>query len=342
MQTRNIIQSILLILLVGFQTVVGQDVNKTGTTAANFLKIGVGSRAIGMGGAFVAVADDATSMYWNPGGLASLTQTELIVNHTRWIADIGYTYMGLALPLPGLGTLGLNATAMTMDEMEVTRYGYEEGTGETFKAGSYAVGICFARNLTDRFAIGANIKYINEFISQSSASGWALDIGTLFVSPFRGIRLGASISNFGQKMQMTGEDLLVQKDPDETIHGNNESINAYLATDRFDLPLLLRVGLSGELINTNTLRLTWAVDGIHPNDNTEYLNAGIELALFNDLARLRGGLKSLYMEDGEEEFTLGGGLNLPVNRSMRLQADYAFESFVHLQEIHKLTLRLLF
>jgi len=330
--------SITIILLLNCAA--AQNINKTGTTAADFLKIGVGARAVGMGGAFVAIADDATSMYWNPGGLAQLNKTELIVNHSKWIADIGFTYFGFVIPIPRTGIVGFNVTAMTMDEMEVTTYGNENGTGQTFGAGSYAVGISFARKLTDQFSIGANIKYISEFISETSAGGLAMDIGTMFVTPFRDIRFGASISNFGQKMQMLGDDLLVQKDIDDFHHGNNESVNAYLATDEFDLPLLLRVGLSGEVINSPQLRLTWAIDGNHPNDNTEYLNLGFEIGMLNNMIMVRSGLKSLYMEDGEEQFALGAGLNLPLQAGMRVQADYAFESFVHLKPIHKFTIRL--
>ncbi|NOZ75684.1 MAG: PorV/PorQ family protein [FCB group bacterium] len=319
-----------------------QKVNKTGTTAAGFLKIGAGARAVGLGGAFVSLADDASAMYWNPSGITQLKSGELLVNRSQWIADIAFTYLGFVQPLPGIGTVGLQVTAMTMGEMEVTRYGYEEGTGETFRAGSYALGLTYARSLTDRFSIGGTVKYINEYISQSSASGLAIDLGTLFLTPFKDIRFGVSISNFGQKLQISGKDLLVNKDIDPLHNGNNESVNAYLATDRFDLPLLLRVGLSGELLNSPALRLTWAVDGIHPNDNSEYVNTGLELALLNNLVMLRGGLKSLYQQDGEEQFTLGAGLKVPVNRSMLMEADYAFESFIHLNNIHKLAIRIVF
>ncbi|RMF09155.1 MAG: hypothetical protein D6762_04315 [Candidatus Neomarinimicrobiota bacterium] len=320
----------------------GQKVNKTGTTAANFLKIGAGARAVGMGGAFTALANDASTLYWNPGGAAQLRQPELLVNRSRWIADIDFTYLGYVQPIPRVGTIGIQVTGMTMGAMEVTRYGYEEGTGETFRAGSYALGLTYARSLTDRFSLGGTVKYIHEFISQSTSSGLALDLGTLFQTPFRGIRFGVSISNFGQKLQMTGKDLLVNKDIDPIHHGNNESVNAYLSTDRFDLPLFLRVGLSGELVRSSALRLTWAVDGIHPNDNSEYLNLGMEAALFQDLVSVRAGLKSLYQQDREEGFTLGGGLKVPVNGSLLMEADYAFESLVHLNTVHKLAIRILF
>lgn len=248
--------TLLVIILSLLNLSFGQDVSKTGTTAAKFLSIGAGSRPVSMGGAFVAIADDASAMHWNVAGLAQLRRTELLVNYTEWLVDIRFTYTGVAVALGAGGTFGLDITAMTMDEMEVTDYGFEDGTGETFSAGSYAVGMAYSRQLTDRFSIGIKGKYIGEFISQSSATGVALDIGTLFITPFKDIRFGASISNFGQKMQMTGDDLLVPSDIAPNQEGNNESVTARLSTDRFDLPLLLRVGLAKK-------NLTGTRDGTH-------------------------------------------------------------------------------
>lgn len=323
----------------------GQDVTKAGTTAAKFLAIGAGSRAVSMGGAFVATADDATAMYWNVGGLARLTRPELLVNYTRWIADIAYTYFGFAYPLGSMGTVGINVVSMTMDEMRVTDYGVEgDYTGETFRAGSYAIGLAYARQITDRFSLGGNVKYIRESIAQCSAGALAVDLGTLFRTPFRGIRLGVSMNNFGQKMQMTGDDLLVLKDIDPTQEGNNESVNAVLETGKFDLPLLMRVGLAKDVVDNDAMRLTLAIDGMHPNDNTEYVNTGLELhiRMLGGGVFLRGGLKSLYMENGEEQFALGAGVAFPVAGGGYLNTDYAVESFVHLNLIHKFSLRLRF
>ena len=210
-------------------------VNKTGTTAAKFLSIGVGSKATGMGGAFTSIADDATAMYWNPAGLGFYNTKEVYFNHSNWIADISFDYFGFTVPINTKSVLGFNITSVTMDDMEVTRYGNEE-TGETFKASDYAFGSTYSINLTDRFSVGFNGKYIQQTISNSHARGFALDIGTLFMTPF-GFKLGTSISNFGQKLKMTGDDLLVGADVDENIDGNNESVTSVLSTDYFDLPL---------------------------------------------------------------------------------------------------------
>ena len=74
-------------------------VDKTGTTAAKFLHMNVGSRAVGMGGAFTSIANDATAMYWNPAGLGFHKVKEVFFNHSNWIADISYDYFGPPMPI---------------------------------------------------------------------------------------------------------------------------------------------------------------------------------------------------------------------------------------------------
>ncbi|MEK9138460.1 MAG: PorV/PorQ family protein, partial [Bacteroidota bacterium] len=189
-----------------------QKVTKVGTTAAKFLSIPVGARALGMGGAFVAVANDASAMYWNPSGLASITQSEAVFAHANWLADIDFNYGGVIMPMEDVGIIGVNFTSLSMAEMERTTEDRPEGTGQYFSAGSFAVGVSYAKKLTDWFSIGGNVKYINEHIWNSSATGFAVDVGTLFTTPFPGLKFGVAISNFGTKMRMTGDDLLVQKD----------------------------------------------------------------------------------------------------------------------------------
>ena len=313
-------------------------VDKTGTMAAKFLSTNIGSRAVGMGGAFTAVANDGSSMYWNPAGIGFNGLSGFYVNHSNWIADIAFDYFSVSFPIGKNRVLGLNITSVTMGDMEVTRYGNED-TGETFSASDHAFGITYALNLTDRFSIGLNGKFIQEKIANNHANGIALDLGTLFKTPY-GFRLGTSISNFGPKMRMTGDDLLVAVDIDETIYGNNESITGYLSTDEFDLPLVLRVGISNDLLIGKMTRMTWALDSNSPNDNKSHVNAGVEIGLMNDLLILRSGVNSLFLDDRESEISYGLGIRSPILKSQELYINYCFEILRHLGDTHQISLEI--
>jgi len=98
-------------------------IDKTGTTAAKFLTIGIGSRPAGLGNAFVSIADDPTAMYWNPAGISRLGGHEAIVNHNNWFAGISLDYSGAVIKLSDNAAFGANITMVSMEEIEVTRYG---------------------------------------------------------------------------------------------------------------------------------------------------------------------------------------------------------------------------
>ncbi len=330
----------LLMVMGSARMGVGRDVTKVGTTAATFLSISVGARALGMGGAFVSVANDASAMFWNVAGLAQLQRPQVIFNHSEWLANINFDYVGFVSPLGSAGVIGLSFTSLNMADMEQTTELNPEGTGVRFSVNSYAFALSGARKLTENFMIGFTGRYAREDIFNSHATGWAMDVGTLFITPFNGIRLGMSISNFGTKMQIRGDDLLIQVDPDPSISGNNQTINAFFQTDKFDMPLLFRVGLSMDLVNDEQNRFTIAIDGLHPNDNSESVNVGGEY-VFNNLFFLRGGYRALFQTDSEEGFTVGAGLNYRVSE-IGLHLDYAYEDFGRLNNIQKFTVALSF
>lgn len=335
-------KKILFIILVTTALAIGQGVTKVGTTAAPFLNVGIGARAIGMGGAYVSMANDATAMYWNPAGLALIPGNEAVFNHSEWIADISFDYAAVAINLGNAGVFGLHANFMTMGEMERTTELYPDGTGQKFNAGSYAMGISYARSLTDRFTFGMNVKYVREYILNSSASGLAVDVGTSFVTPFRGLRIGACISNFGTKMRMDGRDILVQHDIDPNREGSNDRINATLQTDAYDMPLNLRVGVSYNVLQDLKRHTLWlAVDAVHPSDNVEAVNVGAEYTLMN-MFSLRGGYNSLGAADSEKGLTVGGGIKYSFTANLALKMDYAYEAFNRLGNIQKFTLAMSF
>ncbi|MFA7228408.1 MAG: PorV/PorQ family protein [Melioribacteraceae bacterium] len=315
---------IYLFLLLPIAMTVGQS--KVGSTAAPFLNLAVGSRAVGMGGAFVASANDVSALYWNPAGIAFQQNNGTMFSSAKWFADINYNWSGAFLKLGDLGNIGLSVTYLDYGEMEITTLAAQDGTGQKFKANDMSISLTYASNLTDRFAIGGNVKYIQQKIWNTSASTIAVDLGVLFLSDIYGLRIGATISNFGAEMKMDGKDLLVQHDINQQIYGNNDQILATLNTDNFPLPLIFRIGLAMDLIKTEDHLFSIGVDALHPSDNDESLNLGAEY-VFNGWFALRGGYKSLLLHNSEEGLTLGFGVSYDFAPNLGLFVDYAYQKF---------------
>ncbi len=318
-----------------------KNVSNVGTTAAPFLQIGVGSRAVGMGGAFVATANDVSAMYWNPAGLGQLNSIEGIFVHSKWLADITFDYAGIVFPVTQYGTIGVNITTLNMGEMEVRTVDRPEGTGELFAASDLALGLAYGINLTNRFSIGFNLKYIQQQIWKEKASGFAIDMGTLYQTPVEGLRIGAALSNFGTDMKMTGNDLLVYHDVDPYQSGNNDQIFAQLQTDSWALPLLFQLGVAMDVIQNETHQLTVEADAVHPNDNTESMHLGMEYGL-NKQYFLRAGYRNLFLKDSEEGFTIGGGMALNFFGNFQASLNYAFADFGRLENAQRFSIRLRF
>ena len=316
------------------------NVSKKGTTAASFLSISQGARAAGMGSAFVAVANDWSAMYWNPAGIASLN-SGVIFDHTIWFADLGYNFIAGGLNLGSFGSLGMSLTSSSVGDMNVTTVDQPEGTGEVFNVSQVAFSIAYAINLTDNFSIGFNPKYVYERIWKMSAATWAMDIGVKYVTPFSGVVLGMAITNFGQKMHMTGENAIVLYDADPYSSANNGRIAAELQTNDWALPLNFQFGLAYTPKLGDMHRLTISVDALHPSDDYESLNAGGEYT-FNDFISFRGGYKALFLKEAEESFTLGVGFKQALVGDIALLADYSYMDFGRLKAVHKITVGMTF
>ncbi len=314
----------LLVFLLTTAFVMGQS--KIGSTAAPFLNIAVSPRAISMGGAFVGTANDVSALYWNPAGASRSNTNEAMFSHSRWFADINYNWAGAMLKLGGAGTVGLSLTYLDYGDIEVTTLAEQDGTGQFYSAHDLAMGLTYAYNLTDRFSLGGTVKYIQQKIWNSSASSIALDLGVLFHSDIYGLRIGATITNFGSAMRIDGKDLLVQHDIDPNSSGNNDQILANLQTDDFPLPLTFRIGLAMDVVDSDDHRVTLAADALHPNDNDESINVGLEY-IFSNLIAFRVGYKSLFLDNSEEGLTAGVGLNYDFTNDFGVRVDYAYQDF---------------
>lgn len=315
-----------------------ESISKTGTTSAQFLKIGANARGASMGNAFTAMSGGISSMYWNPAGMTSIRKMEAIFLNSDWIAGIDYNYAAFGLNMGNNGIIGLSMTSLSTPEDVVRTVEKPNGTGEYFDANDLAINLSYARKLTNKFSMGGNIKYIRQNIWHANANSIAADLGALFITPFKDIRLGASLSNYGSDMQMSGRNQKFSVDPDPTNEGNVEFVNAAYETDKFPLPLIFRVGLSGEIINSDFSRLTFAIDALHPNDNVEWVNLGLEFAS-RDMFFLRGGISTLFREDTEEGLTLGSGFNyrLP-GSSTQIKLDYSYSEFGRLKDVQRLSI----
>jgi len=299
---------------------------KVGTSSSPFLGISIGPRAAAMGGTFAAVANDASTLYWNPGGISRLEKSQVLVSHTQWLVDTDFNWAGIVLNVGGGNAIGLSVTQLDYGEEEVTDELNQEGTGARWFASDLAVAVTYARSMTDRFSIGGSFKYIEQKIWNERASAVAFDIGLVFVTQFNDLRLGMSISNFGSDLKYDGKDLLKRIDTDPTNSGNNETIVAALKTDDWPLPLFFRVGLAYDLVRRAKTKVTLAADAFRPSDNTGVLNAGAEVAI-QDLLFLRGGYKSLFRDNSEEGLTLGAGLKYNLGAAGMISLDFAYADF---------------
>jgi len=320
----------------------GSSGTNVGTTAAAFLEIGVGARAQAMGGAFTAITQDATAMYWNTAGIGRLSGFEATFSHIDWILDANYDYFGIATSINEIFSVGANVTIFGVGEQPVRTVELVEGTGEFYTAQDVAIGVSLALNLTDRFSFGINAKFIDQRIWHSSATGFAIDVGAIYLTQFKGLQLGFSISNFGTDMQMSGRDLLNVVDPD-IINEGVDNISVDYETGSFALPLLFRFGVSYQLILSSiSSETTFAVDLLKPNNDQESVNLGMEYLIFNTLA-LRAGYRSLFLDENTGGLSLGVGLILsPSGSNFEVIVDYAYVDLGLLNAVHNFGLNLRF
>ena len=305
-------------------------IKKTAQTGLQFLKSDMSARSAGMGSAFAMVCNDATAMFHNPAGLAYVKSGfDAFVTYTPWIADISYNAGGLVYSLGSLGTVGLNFVSANYGTIIGTvvsdvAAGYEE-TGN-LDVGALSVGAVYARQLTDKFIVGGQVRYAYQHLGSSTiptaveeeteeieneVTGLAYEIGTIFYPGlFNSLRMGMSIKNFSPQFKYQEEAFQL---PLTFVMG--------FAVDAFEI-----LGMGG----SNSLLL--AMDAIHPRDYTERIHLGAEFVFLNMVA-LRAGYKFNY---DVESLSLGGGVKLGLG-GIGLKIDAAYSLMEDFNDVMRFT-----
>jgi hypothetical protein len=335
MNMRNL-KSAITPFVIGFMTVfttaVSMAQTKVGTTAAPFLGIGMGARAVAMGGAYTAISDDIYALYWNPAGVSQGTRIQTGFTYTQWLVGTQINWAGAIIPAGSFGSFGVSVTVLNYGTMEVTTFAQEDGTGETFTAQDLAAQLTWAKNLTDRFSVGLTAKLINQSIYTTSATGFALDVGFLFNTGLlkNGIRVGASISNFGTPMRLDGQGLTTNIALSPNENGAPQNIPVRYLTNEYSIPLTYRLGLAYDILRAPEGRFTVAFDAVNPNDNTQFVNLGAEYEWKNTIF-IRGGYNAIFEKEAEKAWTIGGGIKYGLGFAI-IKFDYTYQRFGRLND----------
>ncbi len=305
-----------------------QDFSRVGQAGFQFLKLPSSARQAGMGGINSSLGySGASSAFSNPAATVGVENIDISLNHVRWFADINYSSAAAARYFEGIGTIGVNVLFLDYGDMPRTenRPILQDGlpTGRvdvltdlgTVTAQDLAIGASIARRVTDQLHFGVNAKYISETLDDATVGAWAIDIGTVFYTGIRSLRVTMVGRNIG---------------PDTQIAEFDERIGYEPADIR--MPVNFSFGAAYDLLEggAGSMHLwTMAVEFVHPNDGPEKVNVGTEYS-FRDLLKLRAGYRYNYDEEG---LTLGTGVNAGVG-GYELSVGYAYWAFGKLGAVH--------
>ncbi len=304
-----------LVAPAGAQTTLGGQ--RVGTSSGDFLKIGMGAKAAAMGEAFIAIADDPSTLYWNPAGLALISDRAFLVSHTAWFTDVNIEYLAVAVPVDQLagGVVGMQVGGLSTDLDETTEL-EPDGTGRSFSYSDLVIGLGYARYFTDKFAFGTNVKLFREDLGSEVGGGvvtsWLADVGTVYHIGFRETNFAVVITNFGPDL-----------DPSEGYPRVTRTSGFARSQDTgfigFAPPTAFKIGLASTLYQTEDLKGVGTLEMNRPGDNAETLKLGTEFIVRDRLA-LRVGYNT-----NADELKFSGGAGFRIVRGQQYgQVDYAF------------------
>ena len=287
-----------LLLLFGLLALSFGALAAEGVDAGSFTRFGVGGRALGMGGAFVAVADDVTTTYWNPAGLVSSTGISLGGMYTnKFSADVNFQFVA-ATASWDVGRLGLSMVRQAIEDIPF----YGDGEGEFFSEyqtlwlASAAYDLSANVEGLKLLGLGANLKYYTHTLLEGQGQGFGFDLAALMQ-----LELDWGLFSFG----LCSQDILTTR-----IHWKGTDFEPI-----DPVPWINKLGLALVLLDG---RLGLVVDGDLALDrpNLNRLHLGVELWVVEALG-LRGGV--MFWADGTLHYATGGSFRLG-----EVSLDYAY------------------
>jgi len=339
--TKKIISYSIICLSI-FAFIISSPARGAEKYAGEFLSLGAGARPLGMGGSFVAIADDATATYWNPAGLGGLERTQISFMHAGIFGLDSYDFVNYVQPIGGTGAFGLSWFRLGIDDIPLTELqgsgnisasnrpviiGYMQDTENAFML-SY--GKRFRMNMpigeyksmgTD-IQIGGNIKFLLNSVSGANrnAIGFGGDLGLIWKTSFVS-------DNDTKKTSDLSLGIALQDFTKTRLYWNTTSSPSHIDV----IPRNFKVGAAySQYINSLASRMILSIDA-----DTRY---GLEMHY--GLEYILGDILSLRMGVQERDLTAGAGLNISFLRgesSLSFLVDYAFLSH-ELGNTHRISL----
>lgn len=340
---------IVVVILVGIQTVLAGNENKRSTAGGLEVLLPVGGRGTAMSGANISTTQGLEAIHWNPAGLSRMNGGgEVMFSNMNYIADIKLTYGAFALQSEELGSIALSIKNLDFGDIKETTEEFSEGTGNIFSPTFSVIGLTYSRSLTDRISVGATIKYVSESILRTNASGVGFDAGVQYAfgvdNALHGLRFAVVLKNLGPSMQYSGADL------ERTVELPNSSSTQprplTLTSQSFELPSTLDLGISYDYKMGTDNRFT--VHTVFQNNNfgSDMYTGGLEYA-FNEQIFLRGGYVYSPSQSTEVStatifsYSAGAGVNLDLGGTI-IGVDYAYRATEYFAGTNTLSLSLQF
>ncbi|TNE80698.1 MAG: PorV/PorQ family protein [Bacteroidetes bacterium] len=322
-----IISCFLLVSLQGESQVLPSFGNsRTGTAGMQFLKILPDARGNALAGSYVAIADDATSMFWNPAGITlagSQNRWNIASSYTAYFGGFNLAAASAVYKAKGDHFWGLYTYALNSPEMMETTELQPFGTGRTFKSSSSIVGMSYGKVLTNSFSFGVNAKYGREAYADVAVNNVMFDLGLHYNVGIKNARFAVTLSNFGINVKPQGKVTILKHNAEETIED----------FERVSVPAIFRIGAAFDPIDKENHKLTLSAQLNHPTDNNETLAFGIEY-LIRRTVYVRTGYE--FGQDVSSLPPLGIGYRLP-RKFGKMQLDYTYQHQASLGSVHRLT-----